>query len=63
VQPSEERLELVKILESLQIGRLNRRLWFPPATRFAVSVASRRQASRRQPAQQLATLQRLLHHH
>jgi len=36
VQPSEERLELVKILESLQIGRLNRRLWLPPSTSFAI---------------------------
>ena len=36
VQPSEEWLELVKILESLQIGRLNRGLWLPPATSVVI---------------------------
>jgi len=38
VQLAEQRLELVKILESLEISRLNRRLWFPPATRIAVGI-------------------------
>jgi len=47
VQPSKERLELVKILESLKIRRLNRGLWFPPATSFGIRVVGRRVVGRR----------------
>jgi len=42
VQSSKERLELVKILESLKTRRLNRGLWFPPATSFGIRVVGRR---------------------
>ena len=42
VQPSEQRFELVKILESLNIGRLNRRFRFWPASGIFLSGVVRR---------------------